>query len=450
LKPEGGDEVLEVGLADALITRLSNIKRIIVRPTSAVLRYAGPSTLDLGSAGRELGVDALLSGHVQQEGDRIRVTVQLVRVADGATLWAESFNDSFTNIFAVQDSISEKVTHALALELTGEERRMVTKRYTENTEAYQEYLKGRWFWNKRTEETIKKGIECFARAAQMDPNYAQAYAGIAESYAILNMYSVNRSEDAFPKARDAALKALALDDALAEAHNALGLVKEQYEFDWSGAEVEFKRAIELNPNYATAHQWYSEYLAFLGRTEESLGQIKRAYELDPTSLIITTTLGFPYMCARRCDQAIEEFQKALEMDLRFPLTRYYMGNCYVQKGMLEEAVAEYRQAVAHSRGSAMFVAGLGYALAASGRKDEALWLLNELLERSKNHNISATSIAEIYAGLGERDQALAWLEKAYREREDLLVTLKVNTRLHGLRADPRFTDLLRRVGLPSS
>lgn len=302
---EGADEALELGMADALIARLSHIRQISVRPTRAILKYTERGQ-DLLDAGRALGVDAVLDGTVQKSDDRVRVTVQLVSVRDGKHLWSETFDEQWTNIFALQDAVSNQVARSLALQITTEEREQIAKRHTRNTEAYEAYLKGRYFWNQRTPEGFKKGIEYFQQAIDIDPIYAQAYAGLADSYALLGVMGGVPGKEVYPKAKAAALKALEIDDTLGEAHASLAVIKFWYEWDFEGAEREFKRAIELNPNHSTAHHWYAFYLATgAGRPEEAIAEIKRAQELDPLSLIISTDVGSIYVYAGRYDEAIE-------------------------------------------------------------------------------------------------------------------------------------------------
>jgi eukaryotic-like serine/threonine-protein kinase len=435
-------EYLGLGLTDALITRLGNIRRITVRPTGAVLSYSG-ATPDYTAIGRELDVDALLDGSVQRADGRVRVTVQLLRVSDGAPIWAATFDEAFTSIFVVQDSISSQMARALTLELSAEERRRLTEPDTENAEAYAAYLNGRFFWSKRTEEGLNRGIEHFERAIALDGDYALAHAGLAECYAIYNVYSASHMNDALPRAKTAAQRALALDDGLAAAHAALALVKEQYEYDWAGAEREFRRALEINPNYATAHQWYSEYLAFTGRTEESLAHIRRAHEIDPVSRIIATQLGFPFLCARRPDLAIPAFERAVALDPSFAPAHLFLGQAYVQKATYDRAIAHYKRAIELSGGSSALSGRLGYAYAVSGRRGEAARTLRDM-ERAGR--AAPYDVASLYAGLGESERAMALLERAYTERDDRLVLLGVDGRFDGLRSDPRFADLLRRVG----
>jgi eukaryotic-like serine/threonine-protein kinase len=436
-------EYLGLGLTDALITRLGNVRQITVKPTGVVMAYAGAER-DYARIGRELGVDALLDGSVQRSGGRVRVTVQLLRVRDGVPIWASTFDEAYTSMFVVQDSISSQMARALTLELSPDEKRKLAEPDTRDAEAYEAYLKGRFFWSKRTEEGLKKSIQYFDQAIVLDNDYALAHAGLAQCYAIYNVYCASRMEDAMPRARLAAESALALNDEIAEAHTVRALVKEQFEYDWPGAEREFKRALEIDPNSATAHQWYSEFLAFRGRTAESLAHIGRAHEIDPISLIITTQQGYPYLCARQHDLAIREFDKALTLDPNFSAALLFQGQAYTQKAMYDEAIERLRRGIAlHGRSSALS-GRLGYAYAVSGRKNEARAILRDL--ESGGH-ASSYDVAGVYVGLGERERAFELLEEAYADRDDRLVLLAVDGRLDALRSDERFADLMRRVGL---
>lgn len=439
---ESRDELLEMGMADTLITRLSNIRQVIVRPMSAVRKYTELEQ-DAVAVGREQRVDAILEGRIQRSGDKVRVTVRLVKVADEAMLWAGQFDEKFTDIFAVQDSISERVAAALALKLTGEEQKRLTKRYTDNTVAYQLYLKGRYNWNKTTEEGLKKAIDFFNQAIEKDPSYALAYAGLADAYTSLDWYGVLSTKEANPRAKAAAIKALEIDETLAEAHASLAAVR-QYEWDWAGAEREYQRAIGLNPNYAVAHQWYGVYLAYMGRMDEGIAEMTRAQELDPLSLAINAQLGFLFYLARRYDQAIEQCQRTLEMEPSYEEARIYLAWIYVQKGMYEEAIAQYQKL----KGDIPDVlAMLGAAYAVSGQRGKARDVLAKLKEISQRRYVPPVFVAAIYTGLGDKDQAFAWLEKAYEDRDESFVGLKVLPLFDLLRSDQRFADLLRRMGL---
>ncbi len=447
LGAKNGDEYLGLGLADALITRLSNIGQIVVRPTSSVRKYTGLEQ-DPVAVGRALRVESVLDGSLRRSGERIRVTVQLVSVRDGVPLWADRFDEKFTDIFVVEDSISERVAAALMLKLTGEDKKRLTKRYTENIEAFQLYLKGRYYWNKRTGQGLKKGIEYFQQAIEKDPTYALAYAGLADCYNLLSLYGVFPPKETMPRAKAAAMRALEIDNTLAEAHTSLAYAKLYYDWDWAGAKREFLRALELNPNYATAHHWYHEYLTAMGWFEESHAEILQAQELDPLSLIISTDVGWGLYYARRYDQAIEQLRKTIEMDPTFAVAHFILGLCYGQKGLFKESAAEIQKAIAilGDNPLALAVGVLGHAYAVSGKKDRALKVFEQLKDLSKRCYVPAYSLAIIYTGLGQKDQALKWLRKAYEERYDRLIYLKVEPMFDSLRSDPRFKDLLRRIG----
>ena len=353
-----------------------------------------------------------------------------------------------TDIFAIESDIAKAIADTLQVKLTGLEQHAIVNRPTENTEAHDLYLKGRFYWNKRTVDALKKSIEYFNQAIEKDPNYALAYTGLADCYLSLGFSfdagSLSPSE-AIPKAKAAALKALEMDDTFAEAHTSLAFMKLNYDWDWSGAEKEFKRAIELNPNYDNAHHWYSHYLTAMGQTEESLAESKRALALDQLGLIINVHLGWHYFYARQYDLAIEQFRRTLEMDPNYGLTHWYLGMTYGQKAMFAEAITELRQAKELLPGNVGVEADMGHAYAVSGNREEAQKVVDELKELSKRRYISSYHIALVYTGLGERDQAFEWLEKAYKERSDLLVYLKVEPRLDSLRSDLRFKKLVERI-----
>jgi serine/threonine protein kinase/TolB-like protein/Flp pilus assembly protein TadD len=447
ISAQSRDPYLELGMADALITKLSRIRRLVVRPTSAVRKYTELEQ-DPVAAGREQGVEAVLDANVQELGDRIQVTVRLVSVKDGRALWTGAFETKSTDRFLLQNAIAEQITRALALKLTPEEKERLAKHDTQDATAYQLYQKGRYFWNRRTEDDLKEGIEYFRQAIDRDPNYALAYAGLADSYAVLGIFETLPSREAFSKAKEAALNALAIDDTLAEAYTSLACALQSYDWDWPGAERAYKRALALNPNYATAHHWYSNYLDALGRTEEALAEMQRAQALDPRSLIITSSIGLVLYHARRYDQAIEQYRKAIEMDRTFARAHWFLGLAYEQKAMFKEAVTEFQEATRFGI-SPFTIAALGHAYALSSRKGDAQQMLNQLIAMSKQRYISPYAIATVYLGLGEKEQALAWLEKAYEDRSEVFVWLKVEPLLDSLRSDPRFADLLRRIGFPS-
>lgn len=438
-------EALEIGMADTLITRLSNLKHLIVRPTSAVRKYA---TLDQDplAAGREQRVDAVLESSFQRAGAKIRVTMRLVHVRDGAALWSYQCDEDYADVFAAQDIIAEKVARALMPGLTGAERKRLARRYTDNFEAYQLYVKGHFFWDKRTEEGIQKSIEYFEQAIQLDPNYALAYAGLATSYVTTAYREMVPPAEAGSRAEAVARKALEIDEQLGQAHSALAVLHFR-NLEWSQGVREFQRAIDLNPSYSTAHMWYSYYLMALGRFDEAIAEAKRAQELDPLSLIINTQTGTPFFYLRQYDRAIEQYQKALEMDRQFPPARYWLGRAYTQKGDYVEAIASLRPTVAANPRLKAYITPLAYAYAVSGERNAAVKLLDELREQAAPRSVSAYYIALIYAGLGEQDQAFVWLEKAYQERADGIIFLNVEPGFDRLRAHPRFHDLLRRLRL---
>jgi DNA-binding winged helix-turn-helix (wHTH) protein/TolB-like protein/Tfp pilus assembly protein PilF len=443
ISAEGHDEYLELGMADALITKLSNIQQIVVRPTSAVRAYSN-SDRDPVAAGRDLKVESVLEGSVEKIGDRVRVSVRLIDVRDGKPLWGYECKDRCSDVFELQDSISERITGALALALTGDEKKLLVKRYTDNAEAYGLYLRGRYFWNKRTREGLQKAIEYFRQAIDVDAGYALAYAGLADCYNVLGSLDWIAPKEGFARVQEAATKALELDDTLAEPHNSLAWVRFDL-WDWAGAESEFKRALDLNPNYAAAHQWYAEYLTAMGRFDEAIAEIRRAEQLEPESLIINTIAAQTYYYARQYDQAIEQCLRTLELDPNFEFAYIYLGFAYIQKGMYEEAIAAFRKAKQWDGTPRMF-AMIGIAYATSGDREKARRALHELGPMSKQSYIGRYGIAEINASLGNRDEAMAWLEKEYLEHANLTF-LKVEPCFDNLGEDPRFRDLLRRMGL---
>jgi TolB-like protein/DNA-binding winged helix-turn-helix (wHTH) protein/Flp pilus assembly protein TadD len=444
---ESRDESLEMGMADTLIARLSNIRDINVRPVSAVRKYAGLEQ-DAVAAGREQKVDAVVDGQIQKVGEKIRVTVRLVRVEDGAPLWASRFDEKLTDIFTVQDSISERVAGVLAVKLTGEEKERLTKHYTESAEAHQLYLMGRYHLNRLTDDGFAKSLEYFQQAIEKDPNFALAYTGMAQSYNALGNFNVLRPNEVFPKARSAAMTAVKLDDLLAEAHTALAVVKLTYDWDWSGAEREFKRAIELNPSDSEAHFEYGFHLTVRGQFDEAVAEMRRAQELDPVSLVKITGLAQVLLTARRYDETIQLCGNALEMDPNLGFAHWLLGYAYMWKGMYEPAIVAFRKSIPLSGDSPDEPAALGLAYALSGKSGEARKILEELKQRSTRKYLSPAVIATLHAALGEKDQAFGSLDKAYDERDNLLVLLNVEPIFDPLRSDPRFSNLLRRVGFP--
>ncbi len=440
------DESLEMGMTDTLITKLNNNRQIIVRPISAVRRYTNLEQ-DAVTVGRELKVESVLEGTIQRADERVRVTARLVRIETGERLWTETFDERFTDIFAVQDLISKRIIASLELKLSSEEQNQLTKHYTENPEAYQLYLKGRHFWNKITPEGFQKSLGYYQQAIERDPNYALAYVGIADSYNLLGSYGVLPLRESHPKAHAAAVKALEIDDDLAEAHNALAAIIADYYWDWPEAEKHFQRAIELNPNYSVARYWYSQYLQRMGRVDEAITEAKRAQALDPVSHNTSAHVGLALYRARRYDEAIEYLHKAIEMDANALDGHIFLGFVYVQHKRHEEAIAEFQKVVTLSGRNPSLLGLLGYGYAVAGKRGEALAIFKELNQLSKRQHVSSLEIALIHIGLEDREQAFTWLDKAHKERAWVLGFLKVEPVFDSLRSDPRFTELMRRVGL---
>jgi eukaryotic-like serine/threonine-protein kinase len=442
-------EYLSDGITESLINSFSQLPNLRVMSRDSVFHYKGQQTTAQG-VGRDLKVQAVLTGRVVQRGSNLLISTELVDVRDNSHIWGEQYNRKLTDILAVQAEIAREISEKLRLRLTGEQEKRLVKRYTDNAEAYQLYLKGRYYWNKRTEEGLKKGIEYFNQAIEKEPNYALAYSGLADCHTSLAFsFDVGAvsPRQTIPQAEAAALKALKIDATLAEAHTSLAFIKLLYDWDWPGAEESFKRAIELDPNYPNAHHWYSHYLMAMGRIEESLAESRRALELDPLLLVLNLHLGWHYLYARQYDQAIEQFRKTIEMDPHFQQAHLYLGQAYLGKGMYAEAIGELQTAKALFAGSGEAEAGLGYVYAVSGKRGDALRVLDQLKELSKRRYVSPFFIALIYAGLEDKDQAFAWLEKAYVDRSDLLVYLEMEPKLDSLRPERKFADLVSRVGL---
>ena len=445
LVAEHRDPALELGMADTLIARLSGIREVVVRPISSVRKYVDVDQNSL-AAGQELGVESVLEGSIQRWGDSIRVTVRLMKVSTGAALWAGTFDEKFTNIFAVQDAIAERVAGALALHLGYEEKQRLTRRSTENAEAYELYLKGRYHVDRLTPPEMQKGISYFQQAIAIDPAYALAYLGLAYTFLRMPLAGEMPSTDFYPKAKAAAQKAIEIDDTLAAAHAALGWIMFWYEWNWSEAENQFRRALELDPNDADSHLGYAHLLSNTGRHAEGLAEVKRARELDPLNLLSNALEGQFLLHAGQTDEALTRLQKTLELEPHFWLARLFASSAYIEKGMFAEAAAEAHQARDFSGGSSHAMAFGGCALAKSGKKAEARGVVDELLKSSSERYIPPYHVALVYNGLGEREQALAWLERGFEQRDPKMTFLKVEPKWNNLRDDPRFKDLLRRVG----
>jgi len=446
LVAESRDPVLELGMADTLITKLSNSREIIVSSLAAVRKFGGLDQDPL-SAGRELRVDSVLEGNMQKSGDKIRVTARLIKVADGASLWAGAFDEKFTDVFTVQNDISQKVVDALALQLSGEEKRRLNKRYTEKVAAYQLYLTGRFYWNNLTPPDLQKSISYFQQAIDLDPTYAPAYFGLAEAYRALTMTSDVRPLDAVPQAKVAAQKAIQLDDTLAEPHVSLAFIHTWFDWDWGAAEREAKKAIELNPNFALAHSAYGNLLTDLGRHEEAAIEAKRALELDPVSLITNLLDGSFLYHARNFPAAETRLRKTLELGANFWIARLFLGKIYLERAQYGDAITEFQKARELSHGNSEAISMIGYAKARSGDVPGARAILEELQIAAAHRYIPPHNVAVVYLGLGEMDECFAWLEKAYAEHDAHLSFLRVDPKWDAVRADPRFQSLLQRIGL---
>jgi eukaryotic-like serine/threonine-protein kinase len=442
------DETLELGMADTLITKLSNVRNVDVRPISAVRKYSGLEQ-DAIAAGRDQQVDAVLDGVILRSGDQVRVSVRFLRVNDGSQLWSGQFQEHMTQIFAVQDSISERVASALALTLAGGERQQLTKHHTENAEAYELYLRGRLQMSRLTDDGFLKGRDYFQQAISLDSNYALAHAALADSYMALGGWNVATPKESFPKAREAALRALQLDPSLPEPHATLAMVSFAFDWDWKTAEQEFKRALDLNPNHPDAHQLYSYYLTAMKRFDESLAQMQRAKELDPASLSKLAGIGEILNYMGRSDEAIEQFEKCLELDPNSGFAHWSLGNVYVHKQMYDQAISQYKKAIPLSGTSPDEPSTLAYAYAKSGRRKQALETIEELIRRSERSYISSTLIATTYAALGNHDEAMKFLRKAVDQRDGVLPFTGVDPIFADLRSDSRYVEILRRVGLPN-
>jgi TolB-like protein len=440
------DEVLEAGMADTLINKLSTSREIIVPSLSSVRKYDDQKH-DAITMGRELRVNAVLEGNVQKSGNRIRVTARLIKVADGSSLWADTFDEKFTDVFAVQDAIAQKVAAALALKLTEEAQQRLTRRYTDNTEAYQLYLKGRFNWNKYTEEGFKKAIEYYNQALEIDPNYALAYAGLASSHIQLGTDFGSPKENS-PKAKAYALKALEIDDALAEAHCALGTYYLFFELALAPAEKEFKRAIALNPSYPDVYHYYCHWHESQGRVDEGIALMRRGLELDPLSLLIGEELGWAYYHGRHYNEAVAQLKKTMELDPTFPINYLTLAQTYEQMGRSEEAIAEMRKLMAMPGGDwSESLAELGCAFAYAGNKAEANEIIQQLNQRSGREYVNPYVIATIYVALGDKDRTFEWLNKAIPERTAYLAFMRVEPKFDPLRSDPRFGQFVRQIGL---
>jgi len=443
-------DYLSDGVTESIINSLTQLPNLRVIARSSVFRYKGKET-DPFAIGKELGVRAVLVGRMMQRGDSVTISTELVDVRDNKQLWGEQYERKASDLMSLQRDIAGQIANNLRLKISGEEHNRMMKHYTENPEAYQLYLKGRYYWNKRSDEGTKKAIEYFQQAIDKDPSYALAYVGLADSYIVGTGRPTPNQREVDQKAKAAALKALEIDDTLGEAHATLGVIKEWEWYAYAGADAEreFKRAIELSPNYPTAHHWYGEFLVTRGRFDESFAEYQRALELDPLSLAISTDLGQAYSYARQYDRAIEYLKKLIEMDPNYVRTHFYLAQVYEEKGMFEEAIAENEKGLIlggkNPNEVAKATAAMRDALRVSGAR--GYWQKTFDLGREDGQSPNPNETASLFTRLGERDQAFVWLEKAYDERVHM-EWLKVSPEWDNLRSDPRFPELVRRVGLP--
>jgi len=442
VSPTDEDASLRFGMTDTLISRLRELDGVSVQPFSSVRRFGKPDQ-DAMSAARELGVASVLDGTIQRSGDRLRVTARLLNVADGRQLWSQQFDESFTDIFAVQDTISARVTDALAIRLTGQADRRLKRRFTEDAEAYQLYVSGLFQRSRAGETGFRQSIDSFEKAIARDPNYPLPYVGVADGYAMLAVFGALAPNEAFPRALAAANKALELDNELGEAHTSLAHIKAVYERDIPGAEREYQLALSLAPDYAIAHMWYGLSLAWSGRYEDGIAQLRKAQELEPLQLGTSANIGMLLYFSRRYDEAIDQLRKVLAVEPGLDHARSFLGRSYLRKGDPAAAIEEFHKRKSLSVGS---YADLGMALAQAGRRDEAVAELNRLIALRQERYVSAYDIAAVHASLGDADHAFEWLNRGVEERAQLRGLLAVDPSFDNLRGDPRMKPLLEKLG----
>jgi len=446
LSGEASQNYFADGMTDELITDLAQISALRVISRTSVMVYKG-ARKPLPQIARELNVDAVVEGTVLRSGDRVRITAQLIEASTDKHLWSQSYEGDLRDTLTLQKKVARAIADQIRINLTPREEAALKSVKVVNPEAYESYLKGRYFWNKRSADGLKAALAYFKQAIEEDPKYAQAYSGLADTYALLGdwQYAVMTPKEAFPQAKAAAIKALELDSTLGEAHNSLAFVLDGFDWDFDSAGKEFQRAIELNPGYATAHHWYAWHLSLLGRYDEAIAEMRKAENLGPLSLIINADLAELLVLAHSDDESIRQSRKTIEMDPNFALAHNQLAQAYLQKQMYDEAVAELKTAVQLSGGSPAFIANLARAYVASGKRNEAVKLLGDLKKRSNPGYSNASEIAVIYVSLGDTDQAMNWLEKGYDERFNPGVLLRPG--FDPLRSDPRFQSLVHRIGL---
>jgi len=441
------NDYLSDGISEGVMHSLSQLPQLRVMARTSSFHYRG-ADIDPQKVGRDLKVRAVLTGTLAKRGDVLSIEAELVDAKNGAELWGEKFDRQVSDVSTIQEQIASDISDGLRLRLTGEEKRRLTRGSTRNAEAYQLYLNGRFHWNKRTEEELNKAIEYFNQSIKKDPNYALAYVGLADAYLVLPEYGSMAPSVAAPRTKEALAKALEIDPDLAEAHASLGLMKQNFDWDWVGAEKEFRRATELNSNYPTAHHWYGLFLCQMKRNDEGIREGRLAQTLDPLSPIINTSLGVTLMSAGEYGSGFELLKRTFELAPTFPEPHLWVSKAYGGRGLYSQAMSEAQQAASYSGRAPRYVAGVGDALAAAGKKAEAHSIIDELVRSSKSGHVSPFYIAEVYSTLGERDQAFEGLEKAYQLRDGELVWILIDPSFDNIRSDSRYADLLRRMGLP--
>jgi TolB-like protein/DNA-binding winged helix-turn-helix (wHTH) protein/Flp pilus assembly protein TadD len=447
LSNDASQDYFADGMTDELISNLGQISALRVISRTSVMGYKR-TRKPLPQIARELNVDAVVEGTVLRSGDQVRITAQLIEAAADKHLWSQSYEGELKDTLALQNQVARSIADQIRIKLNPQEQAALQIAKVVNPEAYESYLKGRYFWNKRTPDGLKVALAYFKQAIDEDPNYAQAYSGLADTYALLGdwQYAVMTPKEALPKAKAAAIKALELDSTLSEAHNSLAFCFDAFDWDLESAEKEFRRAIELNPGYATAHHWYAWHLSLLGRYDEAIGEMRKAKSLDPLSLIINADLAELLGIAHFYDESMIQSRKTIEMDPNFALAHNQLAQAYLQKHMNAEAIAELQKAVELSGGSPTIIANLARAYAASGKTSEAVKLLGDLKNHPNRGYSDASEVAVVYTALGDKDQAMHWLEIGYEERFNPGVLLRPG--FDPLRSDPRFQDLVHRIGFP--
>ena len=450
LSRDPDEEYFADSMTEAILTDLAKINALRVVSRTSVMRYKRTQK-PLPEIAKELNVDAIVEGSVQRAGNRVRITAQLIHAATDQHLWAEAYERDLRDVLVLQDEVARNIAQQVRVKLTPEENIRLSSGRPVDPEAYQLYVKGRYFWAKRNQESFNRAISYFREAIDRDPSYAAPYSGLADCYVLFgSSFDVggHPPSEVQPKAKAAALKALELDSSLADAHNSLAYVKLNYDWDWSGAEAEFKRSLELNPGYAHGHHWYAHLLFSSGRRDEALAESTRSLELDPLSPILVVHLGWHYLYTRQHDRALDQLAKALELEPSYALAHWYRGLAYEEKKMYPEALRELTKTKDLLPGNLAVQSDIGHVYAVSGNKSEAEKTIARLKQESTRTYVNLYELALIYIGLGQNDQAFDWLEKAYRERSDQLIYLKVDPRLDPIRSDSRFADLVRRVGIP--